>query len=98
MTLTDTLNRLLAASGLPAAEVARRAGLGKSGPQQLHSILNGQNTNPTYERLKSIVEAMGGKLIILSPSGPVPWDGRAADGRAAGKRMGRRPAVRTSEE
>jgi DNA-binding phage protein len=86
-TLAETLNSLLATSGLTAAEVARRAGMGQYGPQQLQRLLDGTNNNPHYWTLRTIVEAMGGKLIILRPSKPEPgaWDSRAIDGSRRGR-------------
>lgn len=68
MTVADILNRLLAASGLTATEIARRAHMGSGGPQQLQKLLDGTNSNPKYWTLKTIVEAMGGELIIKPPS------------------------------
>jgi hypothetical protein len=70
MTVADILNRLLAASGLTATEVARRAHMGSGGPQQLQKLLDGRNNNPTYWTLKTIVEAMGGELVIRPADRP----------------------------
>jgi hypothetical protein len=82
--LADTLNSLLAASGLTAAEVARRAGMGQYGPQQLQRLLDGRNNNPHYWTLRTVVEAMGGELIFVPPSEPL-GDRRATDGSRRGR-------------
>lgn len=56
MTYGEVLDYLISESGLSRAEVARRAGIGRS---QITDLIKGRTSEPTISKAKAIADALG---------------------------------------
>ena len=59
MTYGEVLDRFIHESGMSRAEVARRAGIGRS---QITDLVNGRTGEPSLSKAKAIADALGVSL------------------------------------